>query len=40
MKNSQLNIEKNYVKFAEGFHGLFCINVTWHYGNLNVKCSF
>ena len=39
MKNSQLTIEKKiYVKFAEGFSGIFCINITWHYGNLNVKC--
>ena len=39
MKNSQLGIEKKfYVKFVEGFSGLFCINITWHYGNLNVKC--
>ena len=39
MKNSQLSIEKKfYVKFVEGFSGLFCINITWHYGNLNVKC--
>ena len=41
MKNSQLSIEKKfYVKFVEGFSGLFCISITWHYGNLNVKCFF
>ena len=39
MENSQLSIEKEfYVKFVERFSGLFCINITWHYGNLNVKC--
>ena len=32
--------EKKYVKFVKDFHGLFCINITWHYGNLNVKCFF
>ena len=41
MKNSQLSIEKNfYAKFVKGFHGLFCINITWHYDNLKVKCPF
>ena len=25
------------MNFAKGFSGLFCINITWHYGNLNVK---
>ena len=37
----QLSIEKIfYVKFVEGFSGLFCIGITWHYSNLNVKCFF
>ena len=40
-KNSQLSIERKiYVKFVEGFSGLFCISITWHYRNLNVKCLF
>ena len=35
----QLSLEKKfYLKFVEGFSGLFCINITWHHGNLNVKC--
>ena len=38
MKNSQLSIEKKfYVKFVEGFPNLFCINITWRYGNQNVN---
>ena len=41
LKNSQYGIDKKfYVKFVEGFSGLFCIKITWHYGNLKVKCSF
>ena len=42
MKNAQLSIEKKfYVKFVEGFSGLFYISINWHYGsNLNVKCLF
>ena len=41
MKNSQLSIEKNiYVKFVESFSGLFCISITWHYGNLKAKLFF
>ena len=32
--------EKICMKFVEGFSGLFCINITWYYGNLNVKCLF
>ena len=41
MKNSQLSLEKKfYVKFVKDFSGLFCINITWHHGNLNVKCFF
>ena len=39
MKNSQLSIKKKiYVKFLEGFSGLFCINITWFHGDLNLKC--
>ena len=37
MKYSQLSIEKKlYVKLVVGLFRLFCINITWHYGNLNV----
>ena len=39
--NLQLSIGKIfYTKFVEEFFGLFCISITWHYGNLNVKCFF
>ena len=39
MKNSQLSIKKKFhVKFVEGFYDIFSINITWPYGNLNVKC--
>ena len=37
MKNSQLSLDKKcYVKFVKYFSGLFCINITWHHGNLDV----
>ena len=37
----KLNIAKKFnVRFVEGFSGLLCINIAWHYGNRNVKCFF
>ena len=40
MKNSQSSHDKFYVKFVKAFSGLFCINITWHHVNLNIKCFF
>ena len=40
IKNSQPSHDKFYVKFVKAFSGLFCINITWHHVNLNIKCFF
>ena len=40
MKNSQSSHDKFYVKSVKAFSGLFCINITWHHVNLNIKCFF
>ena len=42
--NEELTIKhgekKFYVRFVEGFSDLLYINITWRYGNLNVKPYF